>query len=128
MHKINISEACELAKISRPTLYKYIKNGTISVVKDGKNTYIEINELIRVFPDIKLTECKDNVNILHGLTPDIAHKDEIINILKQQLADKQKDNDFLKEQLTQFSTNFTLVNNLLEDKITKKRKKFLGLF
>lgn len=128
MSKLSIKESCQLAQISRPTLYKHINNGNISVVKDGKNTYIETSELIRIFPDIKLNDVKSNATDLHDLTTELSHKDEIIMMLKQQLNDKQKDNDFLKEQLTQVNINFTQVNNLIEDKVTKKRKKFLGIF
>ena len=49
-------------------------------------------------------------------------------MLKQQINDKQKENEFLKEQLTQITTNFTLVNKILENKIINHNKKFLGLF
>jgi len=129
MNKITIKQACELAQISRPTFYKYINNGTLNVLKDGKNTFIETSELIRVFPDIKLNneqkECQDNVKNLHGLTSEITHKDEIIIILKKQLEDKQKEIEFLQQQLTNTINIFTPINKLLEN---KPRKKFLGIF
>lgn len=129
MSKLTIKKACELACISRPTIYKYINNGKLSVIKDGNNTFIDLSELLRLYPNISLQQDNDNnVNDLHGLTSEILHKDEIIKMLKQQLEDKQKDNEFLKEQLTQVNGNFAQLNNLLEDKTTKQRKKFLGLF
>jgi len=129
MSKLTIKKACELACISRPTIYKYINNGKLSIIKDGNNTFIELSELLRLYPNISLQHDNDNnVNDLHGLTSEILHKDEIIKMLKQQLEDKQKDNEFLKEQLTQVNGNFAQINNLLEDKTTKKRKKFLGIF
>ena len=40
MSKLTIKKACELACISRPTIYKYINNGKLSVIKDGNNTFI----------------------------------------------------------------------------------------
>lgn len=128
MNKLTIKQACELAKVSRPNIYKYIKNGTISVVKDSKSTYIEPTELLRVFPDAKLKVDTSSVNNLHSLTQELTHKDQLIMMLMQQLSDKQKDNDFLKTQLTQVNENFTLVNNLLQDKTPKKRKKFFWIF
>lgn len=129
MSKLTIKKACELACISRPTIYKYINNGKLSVIKDGNNTFIELSELLRLYPNISLQQDNDNnVNDLHSLTSEILHKDEIIKMLKQQLEDKQRDNEFLKEQLTQVNGNFTQLNNLLEDKTTKNRKKFLGIF
>lgn len=129
MSKLTIKKACELACISRPTIYKYINNGKLSVIKEGNNTFIELSELLRLYPNISLQQDNDNnVNDLHSLTSEILHKDEIIKMLKQQLEDKQKDNEFLKEQLTQVNGNFAQLNNLLEDKTTKKRKKILGIF
>lgn len=129
MNKLTIKKSCELAGVSRPTLYKYINSGKLSIVKDGKISYIDLSELIRVFPDISLQEeSKNSVKDLHGLTSEIEHKDELIKLLRQQLEDKQKDNEFLKEQLTQVNQNFTQLNKLLEDKTSKKRKKFLGIF
>ena len=128
MNKLTIVQAAELAGVSRPTLYKYINDGTLSVVKDGKSKYIELSELLRVFPNASLqSNEQQEVNNLHALTTDLKHKDELIQMLKQQLNDKQKDNEFLKEQLTTVNQNFTQLNNLLENKTTKK-KKFLGIF
>jgi excisionase family DNA binding protein len=133
LSRLTVKKASELAGVSRPTLYKYINNGEISVVKDGKSTFIDPSELLRVFPDARLLSSNHvTVNNLHDLTTELTHKDELINLLKQQLIDKQKDNEFLKEQLTQVNTNFTQLNKLLENKTSsenpKTQRKFLGLF
>lgn len=56
MTKVSISEAARLAGIARSNFYTtYIKKGRITVSKDstGKKS-IDVSELIRVFPDIKL--------------------------------------------------------------------------
>ena len=128
MYKLTITKACELAEVSRPIIYKYIKNGTLSAIKDGRNTYIEASELLRVFPDVKLNVDTSSVNSLHSLTTELTHKDDVIRMLTEQLSDKQKDNEFLKIQLTQINENFTQVTNLLQNKTPKKRKKFLWIF
>ena len=128
MEKFTITKACELAEISRPTFYKYINNGLISVVKDGKSTFIELSELLRVFPNIKLHKNDSNsVTNLHELTQTINHQNEIITLLKQQLNNSEKENLFLQNQLTQLNQNFTSINKILESK-NSKRKKFLGIF
>ena len=122
MSKLTIKKACELAGISRPTLYKYINNGELSIVKDGKSSYVDLSELLRVFPNSSLQiDSKDDGNNLHNLTSEIAHQNEVIKMLKQQLEDKQKDNDFLKNQLTEYSKNFKEPNNILEDKTLNPR-------
>ena len=129
MSRLTIKKACELAGVSRPTLYKYINNGKLSAIKENNNTYVDLSELLRLYPNISLQQnSEEKVNNLHDLTSELSHKNEIIKMLKQQLEDMQKDNDFLKEQLIQANSNFTQFNNLLEDKTKKKRKKFLGIF
>lgn len=133
MSKVSVKKACELVGVSKPTFYKYINNGLLSVVKDGKGTFVDMSELLRVFPDIKvLNNSKGPVKNLPDLTQELTHKDELISMLKQQLNEKQKDNDFLKEQLTQVNQNFTQLNKFLEDKTTenqpKKRRKIFGIF
>lgn len=135
MSQLTVKNVCQLAGISRTTLYKYINNGTISAVKDGKNVYIETSELIRVFPHAKLNDNKNNLHNVQTLTTEIMCKDNIIQMLKQQLNEKQQDNDFLKKQLTFINENFAALNKFIESKQLyllenkpSKRKKFLGLF
>lgn len=131
MNKITVKKACELAKISRPTFYKYVNNGTLSVIKDNNHTFVEISELVRVFPD-KLNNVTSNYqknnNSSPDLTTELTHKDELIEILKQQLKDKQQNNDFLQNQLTEMNKQITSLNNILENKNKPNRKKFLGIF
>ena len=124
MSKITVKKACELAKISRPTFYKYVNNGNLSVVKDNKHTYVELAELVRVFPD-KLNNVtsnhQENVNSSHNLTSELSHKDEMIRMLKQ-------NNEFLQNQLTEMNKQITSLNNILDNKNKQSRKKFLGIF
>jgi excisionase family DNA binding protein len=53
MARVSISEAAQLVKVSRPTIYKMINSGKLSytsVVKHGKAIkVIDTSELIRVF-------------------------------------------------------------------------------
>ena len=57
MAKVSISEAARLAGISRPTIYKLINSGRLTltpVVKAGKTVKtIDTSELIRVFGNIE---------------------------------------------------------------------------
>lgn len=124
MSKITVKKACELAKISRPTFYKYVNNGSLSVVKDNRHTYVELAELVRVFPD-KLNNVtsnyQENVNSSHNLTSEITHKDELIRMLKQ-------NNEFLQNQLTEMNKQITSLNNILDNKNKQSRKKIWGIF
>lgn len=55
MAKVSISEAARLAGKSRTTLHRLIKTGELSVSTGDRNAkMIDISELARVFPDLKI--------------------------------------------------------------------------
>ena len=124
---INKVEACKLAKITRPTLDKYIKSGKISVIKNDDKIGIDTSELFRVFPDCKSKERKiNNVNIYN----DVENLHPKNNHIEQLLYEKDQRILELKAQIEQLNNinqkliDFTM---LIENK-NKKRKKFLGIF
>ncbi len=137
MNKISISEAARMAGISRQHFYKaFINTGKISVIRDNDKVYIDVSELLRVFPNCKQSETQQ----LHDLTNESDSKlqanDEIITTLKAQLSEakereqqiieqSQKREEWLKQQIDELRQQ---QSNLLEDKTAKKRKKFLGIF
>lgn len=129
MHKLTVSEAVKLAGISRQHFYKtYITPGKISVIKDGAKSIIELSELLRVFPDVKLaTDLVDSS--LHMATPkdDMLTHDssQLVNMLKTQLAEAKDREEWLKTQIDELRQQ---QNNLLEDKTARIRKRFLGIF
>lgn len=45
--RLEVSEAAEALRISRAYLYQKIKAGTITAVKDGGRTFINVDELRR---------------------------------------------------------------------------------
>lgn len=126
MSKLTISEASRLAQISRTTMYKkYIQSGKISVIKEDDKSFIDVSELLRVFPDLKMNEPQVDTDIEQPKTQINNHieqllqaKDDMINMLKEQLADYKKEVGHLREIELKF----------IEDKTPKKRKKFLGIF
>jgi predicted site-specific integrase-resolvase len=124
---INKVEACKLAKITRPTLDKYIKSGKISVIKNDDKIGIDTSELFRVFPDCKSKERKiNNVNIYNDV--DSLHTKN--NYTEQLLYEKDQRILELKDQIEQLNNinqkliDFTM---LIENK-NKKRKKIWGIF
>lgn len=54
MAKVSISEAARLAGISRPTLYRRIEAGEISVERDGDSVSVDTSELLRVFGELQM--------------------------------------------------------------------------
>jgi hypothetical protein len=129
MSKLTITQAATSVNISRSHLYKkYISQGLISVeVHDGKK-FIDTSELIRVFGNITKDDIKTHSETITN-TPEHTDKDKIILILERELAEtKQQAQEreiWLKQQIDELRHQ---QNNLLDNKIAQKRKKFLGIF
>lgn len=126
MNKISISEAARLAEISRTNLYKtYINTGKISVIRENDKVYIEVSELIRVFPNCKLNNAnkEQELSVEDGIKT--QGNSELIELLKAQLKEAKEREDWLKQQIDELRQQ---QNSLLEDKTAIKRKKFLGIF
>ncbi|MFN7093794.1 MAG: hypothetical protein ACK4M7_00375 [Burkholderiales bacterium] len=57
--KFSITDISKLVELSRQSLYRnYINKGVLSVIRNGRNAHVELTELVRVFPDIKLLDKK----------------------------------------------------------------------
>jgi hypothetical protein len=129
MSKLSITAAAKAVGISRQTMYKkYINHGLISVetVDDVKS--IDTSELLRVFGRLQPIDESELQHATEHGTPvynaEVAAKDELIAILKQQIEDNKEREKWLMSQLEK-------TTHLLEDKTKekeKKRKKILGIF
>lgn len=127
MAKLSITQAAKMAGISRQTLYvKYINTGAISVEVVNDKKVIDTSEIIRIFNDVKILDELD-VKELHHITPEntSTDKDKIITLLELQLAKAEEREERLNAQVSELLQQQT---RLLEDKTTKPRKKFLGIF
>ena len=128
--KITITEASRLAGISRTSFYKtYINKGIISVIKDDKNVFVDVSELLRVFPDV-------NLGLQEGLHKNTQVDTSAVNhvnllerenqLLKNQLKQAEDREDWLKSQIDELRHQQSY---LLEDKNPKKtRKKLFGIW
>ena len=110
MAEIGISEAARIVGKTRNTLYRFMKEGKLSyhVGESGTRT-VEASELLRAFPyaakaigeryksdtcsDTKVTESDSKV------TDGTQEKDEIIQLLKAQLAEAARREAWLKERI-----------------------------
>lgn len=119
MAEIGISEAARLVGKTRNTLYRFMKDGKLSYhsEKSGVRT-VDVSELLRVFPyaakaigesykcdtssDTNVTESDSNV------TPDTQGKDEVIQLLKAQLAESAKREAWLKERIEELEKRLPL--------------------
>ena len=127
MAKLSITQAAKMAGISRQTLYvKYINTGKISVEVVNDKKSIDTSEIIRIFDDVKVLDVLDG-NELQSVTLEKTSndKDKIIELLESQLIKAEEREERLNIQVTELLQQQT---RLLEDKTSKPRKKFLGIF
>ena len=107
---ISISEAAKLTGKNRTTIYNYINNGKLSAVVsvDGVKR-IDTAELIRVFPNIKIEENRQQIdnNIQQNKTAEI----EELNKLRQENQHLKDLLEEKKEQIIIYERTMTLLEN-----------------
>lgn len=129
---LNTREAAEISGFSSRHIQNMIKNGKLSATKtEGGNYLIDKSEFYRVFPNTHTTRTEANneeINSRTVLEIEVKH-------LKEMLAEKNKQNEFLHKQLETAITEKTMLletlssnQKLLEYNNGKKRRKFLGVF
>lgn len=118
--RVTISEAAKLAGISRQHMYRgYITPGKISIVKENDKSYVDVSELLRVFPNVTIAT-DDGDKTLHTETQKndnvTGDNSELVTFLKQQLSEAKEREDWLKSQINELRQTTVL---LLEDKTLK---------
>ncbi|MDZ2368040.1 hypothetical protein M2629_26680, partial [Klebsiella pneumoniae] len=103
---LNLSQAAQAAGITRRTLYNHVKQGKVTVSRDGKNNpVVDVSELIRVY---------GNVNIPEKQIPGISHRENTQkNFPQEQLLAMQKELADLRQAVTL----------MLEDKTSREEER-----
>lgn len=103
---LNLSQAAQAAGITRRTLYNHVKQGKVTVSRDGKNNpVVDVSELIRVY---------GNVNLPEKQIPTISHRENAHhNFPLEQFHAMQK-------ELTELKLAVTL---MLEDKTAREEER-----
>ncbi|EBC2122716.1 hypothetical protein VYS61_004661 [Salmonella enterica] len=84
---LNLSQAAQAAGITRRTLYNHVKQGKVTVSRDGKNNpVVDISELIRVYGNVKLPE-KQIPSISHRKNTQKNFPQEQFQAMQKELAD-----------------------------------------
>lgn len=125
--------AAEIAGCSARHIQSMIKKGKLSASRDdGGNYLIDKSEFYRIFPDAHTKRTVTNDNEQSSRTS----LEVEVKYLKEMLAEKAKQNEFLHKQLEAANTEKTVLletltsnQKLLEHTSQKKKRtKFLGLF
>jgi len=97
---VNMTQAAELAKVGRSTLYRHAKKGTLSTttMPDG-SPGVDTSELFRVFPVAQSPGQDETVKVTHEGTPDTALLKLEIDHLKELLAAERRNNEDLRHAM-----------------------------
>lgn len=102
MATVSITQAAKLSGISRATFYrKYINTGVLSVATDANgHKQIDTSELLRVFPDLKLTDTKasDDAKAIDNDKPDQSAE---VELLRQQLQESKERENWYRQQIAE---------------------------
>ena len=90
---LNLSQAAQAAGITRRTLYNHVKQGKVTVSRDGKNNpVVDVSELIRVYGNVHLPEKQ---------IPSVSHRENTQkNFPHEQLTAMQKELAEMKQAIT----------------------------
>ena len=129
MNKVSISEAIRMSGVSRSHFYKkYIHTGLLSIIVENDKKQVDVSELIRVFGNIQLENNLQEQNNTVEYNQNTSDT-KLIDLLEKQLAEAQirekeaKEREiWLQKQIDEYKAMQT---RFIEDKITKKKKKWI---
>ena len=136
MAQLNMTDAAKAAGVSRNTLYKKIKKGTISVTYDRhENKVIDTSELIRVFGELQGVTWDDSNPLRHPQHQVTPNNDtvntwvdttdgRVIEVLKAQITDLQATIHRMQQETELSQEREQRLLGLLETKLlTDQREK-----
>ena len=115
MSILTITEAAKAAGISRPTLYRRVKSGQLSTIRQPDGTKgIDSAELLRVFGTLR-TVTDHNVNNGHHETDEVLR--ERIKGLRRESELLLQENELLRTQLANAENEKNRLLGLLEQRL-----------
>jgi phage terminase small subunit len=92
--EVTIRDIQQRWNISRPTIYKHIRQGKLSRLENGK---VEVSEVLRVYGEPKETTSRQEVD--NGDSQEKTLLLEKIRLLESQLDDARERENWLKSQV-----------------------------
>ena len=117
---LTITEAAKAAGISRPTLYRRIKSGQLSTVRQPDGTKgVDSSELMRVFGTLQ-ADTNHTVKSEHHEIENVLH--ERIKGLERENELLQRNDEFLRTQLANAENEKNRLLGLLEQRLLEAQK------
>ena len=92
--EVSIQDIQKQWKISRPTVYKHIRQGKLSRLANGK---VDVSEVVRVYGEPKETQTRQEIDTVDSQEKALLL--EKIRLLQRQLDDARERESWLKSQV-----------------------------
>ena len=117
--EITIRDIQQRWNISRPTIYKHIRQGKLSRLENGK---VDVSEVLRVYGEPQETQTRQEIDTLDSQEKALLL--EKIRLLESQLDDAREREGWLKSQVETAQATI----KLLEYRKPEQPEKRQGLF
>ena len=117
--EVTIREIQQRWNISRPTIYKHIRQGKLSRLENGK---VEVSEVLRVYGEPKETQARQEIDTVDSQEKSLLL--EKIRLLESQLDDARERESWLKSQVETAQATIKLLEYRKPDQPEKRQ----GLF
>jgi len=117
--EVSIQDIQKQWKISRPTVYKHIRQGKLSRLANGK---VDVSEVVRVYGEPKETQTRQEIDTIESQEKALLL--EKIRLLESQLNDAKERENWLKSQVETAQATI----KLLEYRQPVQPEKRQGLF
>jgi hypothetical protein len=117
--EITIRDIQQRWNISRPTIYKHIRQGKLSRMENGK---VDVSEVVRVYGEPKETQTRQEIDTIDSQEKSLLL--EKIRLLESQLDDARERESWLKSQVETAQSTI----KLLEYRQPVQPEKRKGLF
>jgi hypothetical protein len=126
---LTLAEAAQETGLTKPAIFKSIKNGKISASKDARGQWmIDPAELFRVYAPASKKETAEPHTAHLSLLLKLKELEAKLDVTDQRLRDKDREIDDLKVQRDHWRTQAEHITRLLTDGRAHEQKKKSGLW
>ena len=126
---LTLAEAAQETGLTKPAIFKSIKNGKISASKDARGQWmIDPAELFRVYAPASKKETAEPQTAHLSLLLKLKELEVKLDVTDQRLRDKDQEINDLKAQRDHWRTQAEHITRLLTDGRAYEQKKKLGLW
>lgn len=129
--RMNINQAAKAVGVARSTLYRDIREGKVSVKKDGRGKpYLDVSELERAYGNVTISDTlgmSESVPERQDETPQKDKRDSTLqrecDLLREQIALLKEERNDLRQRLDQEAEERRMTQAKLTALLTDQREK-----